>query len=618
MMDPDKISVKKFLLGRISSKLIIVFLLITLLVGLVGYTAINQLNSVSDVLRTKITEKINVLYGQSYTDLLSQSLRYNDEVMAQSVRSYALTGSSAFRDRYFNSSVELGRLFNFSFNEADLSNRQFFLNLHKQSDELRIIETKAIELSAENKKEDALYLLDGADYTLKRQKFDSALKNFITIRSQEHMQNIVEAKDSIDVAITETLYDIVSTIKVIILVIFSVLSIALMLNIFFSQLITSPIEKLYKATQEVEKGNFKVRVDIKTGDELEILANAFNKSTKIIEQRDEEHKQLEKAKTEFLSITSHELRSPMTPMRAQLQMLTQGYFGKLNKKQRESLDIVLRNTERLDRILLDFLEISRIEAARLKFNFIKTSLAPHIQRLITEMRAFFPEKKISLVANIGRLPIMEVDPDRVMQVLRNLVNNAIKFSPEGSKIIIDAKAVDDAVLISVKDQGIGISTQDQKKIFEPFFQVEKTLNRKYQGTGLGLAICRGIVESQHGSIWFESQLGEGTTFFFTIPFKPTKDIKPIKLLFSPENQINNKLKVLFKDFLGPLGEQEFNILDNKRQTSKQSLIEYIDYLILKGILEKARAEEFKYMIKEIYSLNSKNPDNNILYPIKKD
>ncbi len=309
---------------------------------------------------------------------------------------------------------------------------------------------------------------------------------------------------------------------------------AVFLALAMSKAVTSPLGKLFKATQRIEKGLFDTRVDIKTGDETQELGEAFNKMTAVLENTDKEHKQLEHAKTEFLSITSHELRSPMTPMKAQLQMLEKGFFGKLNKKQLNSVDIVLRNTERLDFIIQDFLEISRIEAARLKFRFEKTSLTKHVNRVIEEMKGFLPEKNIEIVSEIPKLPSIEVDPNRVMQVLRNLLNNAKKFSPKGKKIFVKALAQGQEIRFMVKDQGIGILKKNQRRVFEPFFQEEQTIYRQYGGTGLGLTICKGIIESQGGSIWLESEKGKGTTIYFTVPFKPVKEIKPIKMLFSEE------------------------------------------------------------------------------------
>ena len=122
------------------------------------------------------------------------------------------------------------------------------------------------------------------------------------------------------------------------------------IGFFISRSISKPLKELYKATQELEKGNFEVRTDIKTNDEIEQLSHAFNKSALALSRMDEERKQLDKAKSEFLSMTSHELRTPITPLKAQLQMLQNEFFGKLTEKQKESLEVVLRNAERLNSI----------------------------------------------------------------------------------------------------------------------------------------------------------------------------------------------------------------------------------------------------------------------------
>jgi signal transduction histidine kinase len=373
--------------------------------------------------------------------------------------------------------------------------------------------------------------------------------------------------------------------------------ISIIIPIIINNSVSRPIRELHKATLELEKGNLKVRTSIKTSDELEDLGNEFNKTAEQLEKIDEERKGIDKAKTEFLSITSHELRSPMIPMRAQLQMMEQGYFGKLNEKQKESLDIVLRNTERLDKILVDFLEISRIEAARLKFNFVKISLNEPIHNVIEEMKSFMSEKKVKVIANIERLPVIEVDPDRVMQVLRNLINNAIKFSKENGKVEVSAVVKSSFIEIIVKDDGIGIKKQDQPRLFEPFFQSDNMYQHKSGGTGLGLSICKGIVESQKGKIWFDSIEGKGTTFHFTVQFVPVKEMASIKILFSPKKNIESKLMEVMVEFLGPLGAKEFESLQLKGIT-EDSLKDYISELHKLGIIP--HTEEFKNKIRQIF------------------
>jgi len=344
-------------------------------------------------------------------------------------------------------------------------------------------------------------------------------------------------------AISELQPEQITMMRITAIVIITLIAIdAGVIGFLVSRSISKPIKELYKATKEVEKGNFNVRTDIKTNDEIQELSYAFNNTTAALGKMEEERRNIESAKTEFLSITSHELRSPMTPMKAQLQMLWNDYFGKLTQEQKESLLIVIRNADRLDKIIADFLEISRIEAARLKFVFKETNLKEIVMETVELMKGFAKEKNIELTTKIEQLPIIEVDPDRVSQVLRNLINNAIKFSHDNSEVEIGAEAKDDFVLFYIKDQGCGLSSENQIKVFEPFYQVEKTSCRKYGGTGLGLTICRGIVESQKGKIWVESKPGEGCTFYFTIPHKPVRETEPIKDLFSPRNLTQNKLK----------------------------------------------------------------------------
>ena len=371
------------------------------------------------------------------------------------------------------------------------------------------------------------------------------------------------------------------------------------LAFYFSRSVSDPIKQLHNLALDIEQGNLKSRVNINSKDELEVVGNNFNRAIESLEKLDDEHKQIEKSKTEFLSITSHELRSPMTPMQAQLQMLLGDYFGKLNKKQRDSLDIVLRNTKRLDRIIQDFLEISRAEAGRLKFKFVKTSLANHVARLKKEMDGFLPEKKIKIELKLSRLPMINVDPDRVMQVLRNLINNAKKFSPDNSTITISAQLENNLIKFFVRDEGIGIPLEDQQKIFTPFFQVDNMYQRKSGGTGLGLAICKGIIEAQNGKIWIESKERSGTTFYFTVPLKPVTEVKPIKLLFSNKTNIERKLKELYNNFLGPLWENEFNRLSGNLKAS--NILSNINYLEKEKIIETTNASRFRDSVMSVFS-----------------
>ena len=375
---------------------------------------------------------------------------------------------------------------------------------------------------------------------------------------------------------------------------------AIVIGFIFSRSITKPISQLANMSEQMRKENYKARVEIKTGDELEELGSTLNATAEALGKMDVERKKIDHAKTEFMSITSHEMRSPMTPMRGQLQLLLAGTFGKLSKKQIDSLDIVLRNATRLDSIIQDFLEVSRIEAARLKFDFKKgTKLNEHILRLVTEMKQFMPEKNIKITTNLAKIPAFEVDPDRVMQVLRNLTNNATKFTPENGTIEITTEKQGRYILFKVKDSGIGISTENQLRIFEPFFQEEQTMYREHGGTGLGLAICRGIAEAQGGKIWLESTKGQGTTFFFTIPLKPVYEIAPIKLLFSKKEDVEEKLEQVFTEMLGPIGKSEIVNIKVKGLV-RANVNEYINEITKLGIITKETNSEFKSRVAKLF------------------
>ncbi len=230
----------------------------------------------------------------------------------------------------------------------------------------------------------------------------------------------------------------------------------------------------------------------------------------------EELKELDKLKTQFLSTTSHELRTPMTPMKAQLQMLLKGYFGRINKKQEESIKLILKNTERLDSLIKEVLDVSRIQAKRLKIFKRKNDLNKVVKEAINLMKPRIKEKNLKLKVNLAELPRIYFDKDKITQVIINLLDNAIKFTPKGS-IIIETRKFKESVRVRIKDTGIGIPEKIHSELFKPFVQADSSASRQYGGTGLGLSICKGIIEAHQGRIWFESKEDRGTTFYFTLP-----------------------------------------------------------------------------------------------------
>ncbi len=371
------------------------------------------------------------------------------------------------------------------------------------------------------------------------------------------------------------------------------------ISLIAGKYITRPVSLLLHAADALKRGKFSFRTHIQTHDELQDLSLAFNRAAQQLGKTETQRKQIDSAKTRFLSITSHELRSPMTPMRAQLQMLSRGYFGKLKPKQRTSVQTVLRNANRLDTILKDFLDISRIEAGRLKLNIKKIDLKKLIQETAKLNENYMPEKKLKITTTIPTLPAVQTDPDRITQVISNLLTNASKFSPPKSNITITAQPLSKHILVSVKDQGIGILGKDQQKLFQPFSQVEQTLARKHQGTGLGLSICKGILSALGGRIWIESKQGKGTTFYFTVPFKAPTQETPLQSIFSANEDTNQTLERAFYDTLGQRGITQFARLQKKGISSKEALLEYVHQEKRNGKINETQAQELSKKIEEL-------------------
>lgn len=229
--------------------------------------------------------------------------------------------------------------------------------------------------------------------------------------------------------------------------------------------------------------------------------------------------ELDKLKDNFLSITTHELRTPLTPIKSQVQLLLEGDYGKLNSEQERAIKMISRNEENLNRLTSDLMDISKIKSNKFTLILEKIELNEIINNIIKDLKSLAKEKNIiiSFLPLIG-IPKINADKLRIVQIMNNLISNALKFTPENGQINIELKNSDNNIVISIKDTGIGLATENLSKIFTPFSQVQNDLNRKYRGTGLGLSITKGIVEAHGGKIWAESPgEGQGSSFIFNLP-----------------------------------------------------------------------------------------------------
>lgn len=226
-------------------------------------------------------------------------------------------------------------------------------------------------------------------------------------------------------------------------------------------------------------------------------------------------------KNEFVSMVSHELRTPLTSIKGYVDLIVDGEAGEINDIQREFLQIVQENSDRLVSLINDMLDISRIESGRVHLKIEPLEIADVVQGVLDTFRTYADQQGVTLHSHIARnLPRVAADRDRVGQVLMNLVSNAIKYSPGGGSVTVAAKRRGDKVHLEVTDTGIGISEENQRQLFTKFFRVDSSLTREIGGTGLGLSIVKSVVELHGGEIWVVSKEGEGSTFAFSVCVAP--------------------------------------------------------------------------------------------------
>lgn len=227
--------------------------------------------------------------------------------------------------------------------------------------------------------------------------------------------------------------------------------------------------------------------------------------------------QANKMKTEFVSIASHQLRTPLSAIRWTLNLISDGRITNPTDMA-TYLGLVKENNERMIRLVNDLLDVSRVEMGRMAFSPKQTNIYVLIEKIINASAPFAQANNVTLSMEApSTLPNVLTDPDKISLTIQNLVDNAIKYTKEKGDVKVSMEADKNFVTVSIKDKGVGIPALQQKHIFKKFFRSDNVMKNQTVGTGLGLFIARSIVEGNKGKIWFESKEGEGTTFFFTLP-----------------------------------------------------------------------------------------------------
>jgi two-component system sensor histidine kinase GlrK len=266
---------------------------------------------------------------------------------------------------------------------------------------------------------------------------------------------------------------------------------------------------LKQKTRDIAQGKFEGDVSIASPPELRDLAASFNLMCQKLND-------LEKTKADFYASMSHELRTPLTCIKEGTGLLLEGVAGTTTEKQRKLLTIVAEESNRLISLVTSLLDLSKMEAGMMTYSLEPTAVAPLIQKAVMEITPLVEAKEIKIETHIAaELPALKLDRERVLQVLRNLLGNAAKFTPKAGKVRVVARLVKGGVEIAVQDTGPGIAAEKIDAIFDKFQQANRA--SATNGTGLGLAIAKQIVNSHGGQIWAENQPEKGSTFFFVLP-----------------------------------------------------------------------------------------------------
>jgi signal transduction histidine kinase len=306
------------------------------------------------------------------------------------------------------------------------------------------------------------------------------------------------------------------------------------LTLFFMlrRVVIRPLKNLEEMTNQITDGNLAAQVNIDSGDEFARLGRAFNamgrrlaqsheklekkiaRATSDLEAANQELQKLDKMKTDFFADMSHELRSPITAIQGGVD-----YLGRTVEDPdcRSYLAIMRKNSLRLVRLVSDLLDLTKIEAGKVSWNFEESDLAELAQEVLEIMRLQANGKNVRLSFSGPGAARVVMDLERIEQVLVNLLDNAIKFSPTGSRVEIELSTADGQARVSVSDEGIGIPPKNLEKVFKKFYALPSSSGtHSVTGTGLGLTICKKIVEAHGGRIAARCRNGGGSVFFFTL------------------------------------------------------------------------------------------------------
>lgn len=475
----------------IFSRLMISYLTIFILVMIVGVYAILMLHQLNAGTRHILTIDNRIIdYEEKLTDSILSQMRYE--------KKYVITKDTVLYDQFLSAKEEFNKFLSEALLIADTSEKRALLNRvkayheHFQSSiDRQIGQVRGNQTRSKKEGQEIEKAADGILEVLK--KLETVSRRDI----QDRMSGLKEA------GATAGRFAITMSIIALFLVI--------AISFLITRSITKPLTILRERTKEISKGVFDGNLNHPAPPEVWELMAAFNSMCGKL-------KAVDKMKSDFFSSMSHELRTPLTSIKEGVSLLQDGVGGTVNEKQKRLLAILSEESKRLIDLVNSLLDLSKMEAGMMPYAFEQGSIAPLIGRATTEITPLIEAKKIALRKKIDEgLPVIRIDREKILQVLRNLLGNAVKFTPERGEVTVSARVVNREVEVVVSDTGPGITKENLTTIFEKFHQASATNPGRTKGTGLGLAIVRHVVTAHGGRVWVESEPGHGSSFIFVLP-----------------------------------------------------------------------------------------------------
>ncbi|MEK7173906.1 MAG: HAMP domain-containing sensor histidine kinase [Patescibacteria group bacterium] len=305
------------------------------------------------------------------------------------------------------------------------------------------------------------------------------------------------------------------------MLLFFILIFALVCTFVLSLSITRPIAVLMEALRRISSGDFDARVPADRKDEIGRLARFFNATVDQFLEAQKRGVLVSDIKSQFVMVAAHQLRTPLSGMKWTFRLLLDGDMGDLSEKQREFLQQGFMATERMIRLVNDFLNISRIEEGKFGFHFAKIKIIDTLKKAVESSRAQAAANSITLTfeSSVPEELLIIADEDRLYTVMMNLLDNAIRYNNPNGAVSVTAAEKDGMLEVRVADTGIGIPADEQQKIFSRFYRASNAIRRQTDGSGLGLYIVQSVIRHHGGDIRFSSEEGKGVEIFFTLPVK---------------------------------------------------------------------------------------------------